>query len=136
MSSQNSMYSDRFNDLRDFLDAMNWYDEHELDDITLNTLDEFEVYAASGLRRSIVETCRPAWNFTLRYLITPEMRVITKQYDQPAEDLAIALAWITKGKAPLREFLRERLDSPSEFVVDLWINIQRIRGHLRIEENA
>lgn len=135
-TTTDSLYQERYDELSSFLAATDRYDEHDIPGITHGTLEEMTYYERNPMTVNAANEAMPAWEFVLRHLITPEMRIVTGQYAQPAIDLAISLAWVSFGKTPLDAFLRQERLSPADFVVDVWTSIQRVRGELLVEGSA
>ena len=118
----------RLTRIREFIQLVNQKDDHEDTRTARWVLDRMNGIALFGVYPFEYKQAEIVWDFTIDFLNTRRNRAaLERAKSQHPIDAAISIAHELHTNAPLKHFMQKERDVPEAFLVDLFINITRIR---------
>ena len=127
----------RIKRISDFIELVNQKNDPEATRTAQWVLHRMNSVALFGVNPFEYDAAEVAWDFTIDSLGGRRDRsVLARAKRQHPIDAAIDIAYDLHTTAPLRQFMTRERDVPEAFLIDLFININRIRDTERVNEIA
>jgi hypothetical protein len=117
--------------ISNFIELVNQKNDPEASRTAQWVLHRMNGIALFGVNPFEYEAAEVAWDFTIDSLGGRRDRsVLARAKQQHPIDAALDIAYDLHTTAPLNAFMRRERDVPEAFLVDLFINITRVRGSI------